>query len=250
MYARILAAVALTATAACTPLSDQPGLDGDTRGLTAAFTDHLPKAVPTRRKTERVYVGDALYLDGRFASAPMLVMTEGFETRLAAVDGSSLDFRLPAARLTRAHTDGRVEHYCADPGLADTLPPPGPEVCVGVRHDRGTGEVEWVVAALEDGAVRPRASGPVPQASGIRFREGRRLIIDQSTLVEEIVFDGFEDGEILFVRTVYRDGSADTETFGFPYPPRSGLPVYRIGDQAVEVMAVNDAEIEYRLQAL
>ena len=180
----------------------------------------------------------------------MLVMTEGFETRLAAEDGSRLDFRLPAARLTRAHTNGRVEHYCADPGLSAALPRPGSDLCVGVRHDRVTGEIHWVVAALEGGVVRTRASGPVPPASGFRFREGRRLVVDHSTLVEEIVFDGFQDGEIRFVRTFYRDGSADTESFGFPYPPRSGLPVYRIGDQAVEVTAVSAAEIEYRLRTL
>ena len=86
--------------------------------------------------------------------------------------------------------------------------------------------------------------------AGIRFHEGRRLLVDRHTLVEEIVFDGYADGEIRFVRTVYRDGCAESETFGFDYPPRTGIPIYRIGDQAVEVTAVTAAEIEYRLQPL
>jgi hypothetical protein len=250
MYARMTLAAGLMLAAACAPVSGHRGLGGDTRGISVSFTGSPRPAAVASSRADRVYAGDALYLDGRFASAPMLVMSEGIETRLAAEDGETVELRLPPARLTRLHTDGRVEHYCADAGLAGATPVPAADVCVGVRHDRATGRVEWIVADVSPADVMVAALAPVGPEAGVRFHEGRRLLVDRQTLVEEIVFDGYADGEIRFVRTLYRDGSAETETFGFAYPPRTGIPIYRIGDQAVEVTAVSAAEIEYRLQPL
>jgi hypothetical protein len=240
----------LILTAACSPVSGQRAMGGDTRGIAVSFAGSTRASAVPEIRTDRVYAGDALYLDGRFASAPMLVMSDGVAIRLKTDEGGTIDFRLPAARLTRALTDGRVEHYCADAELPGALPAPETGLCVGVRHDRSTGRTDWIVASLTDASAVAFAEAPVRPDTGMRFHEGRRLLVDRHTLVEEIVFDGYADGEIRFVRTVYRDGSAESEAFGFDYPPRTGIPIYRIGDQAVEVTAVTAAEIEYRLQPL
>jgi hypothetical protein len=246
----MIVAAALMLTAACAPVSGQRAMGGDTRGIAVPFAGSTRASVVAPTRTDRVYAGDALYLDGRFASAPMLVMSDGIEIRLRTEEGRAIDFRLPPARLTRAFTDGRVEHYCADAGLPDASPAPEAGLCVGVRHERSTGRTDWVVANIAGPSAVAVAEAPVRPDAGIRFHEGRRLLVDRHTLVEEIVFDGYADGEIRFVRTVYRDGSAESEAFGFDYPPRTGIPIYRIGDQAVEVTAVTAAEIEYRLQPL
>lgn len=250
MHARMLAVAALLVSSACAPVSGPPAFDGDTRGLLVAVTDMRLPAVPAQRQTERVFAGDAVYVDGRFASAPVLMMSAGFEARLAGQDGTPVEFRLPPLQLGRARTDGRTEHYCADVGAVGVRPSPEPGLCVGVRHDRESGQSDWVVATLADDGVLTAASAPVSPEAGVRFSEGRRVTVDRRTLVEEIVFEGYDDGEIRFVRTLYRAQGADTETFGFAYPPRSGIPVYRIGGQALEVTAVTAAEIEYRLQPL
>ncbi len=249
MLARTLTIVALLNATGCTTPIGTWSLDGDTRGLTTEFTD-VRRGDRSRPAIERVYAGDAVLLDGQFASVPMLVMTGDADATLAGDAGEPTALHLPRTSLTRTRTDGRVEFFCAEAGLEGLRPAVDPATCVGVRHERATGQLHWVVADLAAGAPRVTAEAPVGTETGIRFNEGRRLTVDEHTLVEEIVFEGFSDGEIRFVRTIYQNRSASTETFGFDYPPRSGIAVYRVGDHAFEITAVTPGQIEYRVQPL
>jgi hypothetical protein len=250
MTARYLTAAALIATtAACSTVSPNPGMSGDTRGLSVTRVE--PRAQPGQGSpTERAFAGDAVYLDGQFASVPMLVMTADASATLRDDRGEAMAFRLPRASLVRAHTDGRVDTFCALGDVPGIVPEPAPGSCTGVRHERETGRLEWIVGEIRGNAVVLLARAQVATSSDIRFNEGRRLMVDERTLVEEIVFEGYSDGEIRFVRTLYQDQQAATETFAFDYPPRTGMPVYRIGDRTVEVKSVSPGQLEYRVRPL
>ena len=98
-------------------------------------------------------MSDAVYLDGQFASVPMLVMTADASATLRDDRGEAMAFRLPRASLVRAHTDGRVDTFCALGDVPGIVPEPAPGSCTGVRHERETGRLERIVGGIRGNAV-------------------------------------------------------------------------------------------------
>ena len=60
---------------------------------------------------ERAFAGDAVYLDGRFASVPMLITNDSTDVTVHDRDGRQARLRLPATSLSRVNTDGEVEAF-------------------------------------------------------------------------------------------------------------------------------------------
>mgnify|MGYP001819966705 CR=1 FL=1 len=143
--------------------------------------------------TERTFAGDAVFLGGRFASVPMLVLHDDVAVTLVDGDGRAVNMRLPGTGLPRTHTDGVVDQYGGAPGTFGVFPVVDPTTCVGVRQERSIDRAEWVIGEISRDAVSPTAT--VSGDSAVHFNVGRRLMVDEDTLAEEIVFYGYADGQ-------------------------------------------------------
>lgn len=198
-----------------------------------------------------VNIGEHIFVEGEVARVPVLIMSSGIQSKMPGAYGIPFSFSIDQTELYLRFERGADEYFCAPesarsasfPGLGSVV---APEDCIGIRRNKSTGDLDWVVDNSIHNGTNTVWSRTVKPKDSVSFEDRTMTIKDRRADMEVIYFQGFYSGLLHFEYHEFDDGESRIQDFKFDYPPKEGDSVYGVRGKVFEVVDVDNTHLNYR----
>lgn len=199
-----------------------------------------------------VDVGDHIFVEGEIARAPVLQMSGGIASTMPGAYGVPFSFRIDQTDLALRFERGIHEFFCAPTdSRSASFPSLGvvvsPNDCVGVRRNKSSGLLEWVVDnSYHNNGMTTVWTRKIKPGDGVEFSESMVVVEDNRADMEAIYFQGYYSDLLHFTYHKLDNGRPSQQDFKFDYPPKEGEAIYGVRGKVFEVLDVDNTQFKYK----
>lgn len=232
--AAVVFAVLISASAPQPSLAQSPAKEG----FSTAYG--VPLSVTT---------GESIFVEGDYTLRDAAILSSRIRSTMPGSMMIPFAFSIEPGELRFRIASGNFEYFCARPESSSaSFPGLGivvlPEDCVGIRRDKVSGTVEWIVDnSFHNGADRSltwvwhrRANSS--ELKTIKF-EAKEQVAD-ATLRKTVYFDGYYSGLLNFT---YLDGDRKRE-MKFDYSGSGGKMLGMLGKKLL-ILGADSVDLKY-----
>lgn len=202
-----------------------------------------------------VNIGDSFFVEGAMADRAAFDLKQPINSMMPGAMAVPFSFSIAPSKLIAKYSRGDELFYCAPmesvsasfPGLGSVIREGD---CVGVREERGSGDLDWIVD-------NSHYNNQITVWSRSVSKDERRLlkkitvpVADKNATLTKISFDGYYSELLHFTFRKLENGDVIEREYIFDYPPKQGKAVYGIKGKLFKVIDVNNTSMTYEWVAL
>lgn len=194
--------------------------------------------------------GDSIFVSGSIGKVEALSMSGSIASTMPGGYALPFDFSIARSDLRLSfQTDGHLyyaapsDKSAASHGLLGNVLRSGDSV--GIRVDKTSGEYEWYVDNSNYNRMRSCWSRRVREDDNITFTKTKVTVVDGSSALKEIVFDGFYNGLIHFTFRDSVGGKSVEKQFAFNVVNDKPTTIGIKGNM-LEILTVDSVGMKYK----